>query len=319
MRRLTQKDIISRIKEVHGDTYDLSKVNYVNRRTKILVGCKNHDSIHYWETTTEQLFRGQVCNICGKNNASKKRRVSFKEFIKTAESNHPKEYWNRYKVINESYTLLSGKVSVICKKHNIKWDILAQVFAKGQGCRECSFEKTSLALRMPLSEIIEKGKRLYNDKYDYSKTKQPNNQNDEILVICPKHGEFNTIVGNHISSNLRSGCPICNASRGEKKLIEYFTNKNIPFEVQKTFKDLRNERKLRFDFYIKSINTVIEFNGRQHYEPVTAFGGKEAFKECQKLDNIKKQYCVDNNIYFEVIKYDQDINIRMDEILTKYS
>ena len=62
------------------------------------------------------------------------------------------------------------------------------------------------------------------------------------------------------------------------------------------FDDCRNIYPLRFDFYIPSINTCIEYDGEQHYRPVEYFGGEEAFKQRIINDNIKTQYCKDNNI-----------------------
>lgn len=62
MRKLTISEIKKRIIEVHGNRFDLSKIDYQNRRTKVEVICKEHGS---WMTTTEQLFRGQGCPTCG--------------------------------------------------------------------------------------------------------------------------------------------------------------------------------------------------------------------------------------------------------------
>lgn len=87
---------------------------------------------------------------------------------------------------------------------------------------------------------------------------------------------------------------------------------NIYIIREKTFDDCVNpftNRKLRFDFYLPKYNTCIEFNGKQHYE----FGkgnysySKEKLKDQQNRDNIKKQYCFNNNINYIVIPY-WDIN-----------
>ena len=39
-RRLTQEQVIERIVQIHWNTYDLSRVNYKNKRTKIELVCK---------------------------------------------------------------------------------------------------------------------------------------------------------------------------------------------------------------------------------------------------------------------------------------
>ena len=53
---------------------------------------------------------------------------------------------------------------------------------------------------------------------------------------------------------------------------------------------------MRFDFYLPDYNTCIEFDGEQHFKPIKHFGGKERFKQQQKNDQIKNDYCVENNI-----------------------
>ena len=56
------------------------------------------------------------------------------------------------------------------------------------------------------------------------------------------------------------------------------------FKQQFMFDGLRNIKSLKCDFYLPKYRIVIEFNGRQHYEPVSAFGGKNAFFETQKRE-----------------------------------
>ena len=48
---------------------------------------------------------------------------------------------------------------------------------------------------------------------------------------------------------------------------------------------------------------LIEYDGIQHYEAVEIFGGIPAFKKRQKRDQIKNQYCKDNNIKLIRIPY----------------
>lgn len=83
--KLTQEVIIQRIKKLHGNIYDLSLVNYKNRRTKIELVCKKHGG---WMTLTEQLFRGQGCPVCGKKQAGKTQRIKFDDFVKRANKIH---------------------------------------------------------------------------------------------------------------------------------------------------------------------------------------------------------------------------------------
>jgi len=58
---------------------------------------------------------------------------------------------------------------------------------------------------LSVKEITEKAQKIHGNKYDYSKTK-PGNMQSKITIICPKHGEFEQNIYNHIK---RNGCPEC--------------------------------------------------------------------------------------------------------------
>ncbi len=60
--------------------------------------------------------------------------------------------------------------------------------------------------KLTTEEFIEKAKKIHGSKYDYSKTYYLGNK-VKIKIICPKHGEFQQIAGNHISK--KCNCPKC--------------------------------------------------------------------------------------------------------------
>ena len=61
---------------------------------------------------------------------------------------------------------------------------------------------------------------------------------------------------------------------------------------------------LRCDFYLPDYNTVIEYNGLQHYEPISVFGGIDGLIQTQKRDLIKYDYLQANKIQLIIIRYD---------------
>ena len=63
----------------------------------------------------------------------------------------------------------------------------------------------------------------------------------------------------------------------------------------------------RIDIYIKELNTAIEYNGKQHYEPVTYFGGEKGFLRTVERDHIKKIKCQINGCNLIEIRYDEDL------------
>ena len=64
-RKLTQKEVLDRFKKVHGDEYDYSLVDYVNRDTKIIIRCKK-DGHGDFQQTPGMHWSGQGCPQCGK-------------------------------------------------------------------------------------------------------------------------------------------------------------------------------------------------------------------------------------------------------------
>jgi hypothetical protein len=61
-RVLSQKEVIERLKKVWGDKYDLSKVEYINARTKITPICKIHGEFKMRFSDFENLHGCPFCN-----------------------------------------------------------------------------------------------------------------------------------------------------------------------------------------------------------------------------------------------------------------
>ena len=102
-------------------------------------------------------------------------------------------------------------------------------------------------------------------------------------------------------------------SIGESKIKHYLNNKKINFIFQKWFDDCRDRNPLPFDFYLIDLNTIIEFDGRQHFEETEHF--TYPLELVQKHDKIKNEYCYKNCINLIRIPY-WNIN-KINQILDK--
>ena len=78
MSKITNEIFIQRAKEVHGDVYDYSKVEYTSKNL-IKIICKVHGE--FMQKPNNHLS-GQGCKLCGylKNKLSKQ--IPFEEFVK---------------------------------------------------------------------------------------------------------------------------------------------------------------------------------------------------------------------------------------------
>lgn len=82
----------------------------------------------------------------------------------------------------------------------------------------------------------------------------------------------------------------------EDKVIRILKAANVSFVREKTFSDLRGGL-YRFDFYLPRFNTVIEVNGRQHYEFAPHFyKQRRDFLTAQLRDRRKISYCLAHKI-----------------------
>ena len=130
--------------------------------------------------------------------------------------------------------------------------------------------------------------------------------NTPIEVWCKQHERYFTVTPKQHLKGKK--CPHDNESKGETAVRSILEKNNIQYKQYHKMKGcfvMRNERciLLTFDFYLPNNNTIIEYDGRQHYEPVNYFGGKESFQRQVTLDAIKNDFCKDNKINLIRIPY----------------
>lgn len=104
-------------------------------------------------------------------------------------------------------------------------------------------------------------------------------------------------------------CPNCLSSKGEQLVRNYLEKHKIVFEKEKVFPNLKYRKPLRFDFYLPDYNSIIEFDGMQHFKPVkfnANTSDKRAvyeYEELKKRDKMKNDYCKKNHINILRIRY----------------
>lgn len=158
-----------------------------------------------------------------------------------------------------------------------------------------------------------KGTYSYCEEKGYKILSPYISNSDKILIDFNCGHEPHWIIPAMLKQNY--GCPICHESKGEKTIREYLEKNNIEFEQEYKFDNCKYKDFLRFDFYVPEYNLCVEFDGIQHFEAKDFFGGKETLKLTQKRDNIKNNYCKDNNINLLRIAYYDIDNI--EKILDK--
>lgn len=85
----------------------------------------------------------------------------------------------------------------------------------------------------------------------------------------------------------------------EEKVIKILKAAAVKFQREKTFNDLRGGR-YRYDFYIPSMNILIEVDGQFHTHPIR---GEQELKAQKERDRRKNSYALAHNIPLYRIPY----------------
>lgn len=111
------------------------------------------------------------------------------------------------------------------------------------------------------------------------------------------------------------------ASRGEIKICDILEESDLDFVEEYSFPDLVSVRgrPLRFDFCVfddsGDIDFLLEFQGIQHYQAKSKFGGIQGLQKQQYNDMQKREYCKKHNLKLVVIPYWDEPKINYDYIL----
>lgn len=193
-RLMDEVEFISRAKEILGDNYDFSKVDYINSQTKVRLICKDHGEFSI--TPNSILSQHQGCKKCGYIRAGVNQKLSKAEEYKRLLE---EKYGEIYDLSLTEYVDRKTPLVVICKKHG-PFTVDSWAFLNGRvGCTYCSGKYLcNDDYRQRLEQIHGKGRYTY----------------DLIETTKKKFGITCNICGNKwytlVMHLLRgSGCPNC--------------------------------------------------------------------------------------------------------------
>lgn len=272
---------------------------YYNCKQKILLQCYCGSN---FKTTFDEFKNGnkRQCNECGYENGSNKTRKTQYQFESEVNTLTNGEYEVLGKYINDS-TKIKIK-HILCGN---EWEVEPSSFIQGSRCPICqhrSYIKTTDEFNKEMYNLVGK---------EYEALEEYKGGEVKILVRHNKCGHEYYVKPNNFRHGRR--CPKCslpNNPKTEKHIAELLKTINISFKRQKTFDDCINPntgKKLKFDFAIynddQSLFCLLEYDGKQHFEPIKYFGGDKSLSETKFRDNIKNNYCRQNNIKLIRIPY----------------
>lgn len=245
------------------------------------------------------------CPDCVKrNNLIEKQNKEFPIIKEYVESNNEILLSSQNEYINSE-----SRLKIMCPKGHIRKQTWSKYFHRGQRCPICN--KWHVYTYSEVEEYLsELGLTLLTEEKDYKNCK------GKLNIQCENGHQFEQSFD--AIKNAHCVCPECSMSFGERKLLNILRDKNICFKTQYAFNDCKSDRniKLRFDFAIlknDKVTNLIEVNGQQHYSSIDLWGGGEKLKIQQRNDNIKEEFCKNNNIPLTIIPYWEIDN--MEEII----
>ena len=289
--RITFEDWVKRAKKMpQGAEYTWEKPDNFDIKKSVTV----FHSVCGKKTRIQpgHFSEGHRCKVCSDRQNGKNRRRTNAQWIKDAGS---QPQGNEYAWL-EPYVTTNTKILAKHLTCGFTYKVAPAKFLLGRRCPKCF------------------GHIQHDNEWWQAKAKQQpqadeyewlgrySNYDGKILVrhiVCGK--EFRTSPGNFIRG---SRCPFCASPKGELLISDWLIDKDIAFVYQKSFPGLVGSKKLMsFDFYIPDTKTAIEYNGIQHYEPVTFFGGINKYKNQVEHDNAKALFCLSRGIRLVVLPY----------------
>ena len=259
-----------------------------NNYEDVIVRCKKCGNERH--TTSSNILRFG-CGYCKHKESGQKRSMNQEEFIYKSNIKHN----NKYNYSKTNYINCKTPVTIICPIHG-EFEQKPIKHLSGQGCPKC------VGKNWTREDFIVCANKIHNNKYNYSNLEW-NGFTKTVKIICPIHGEFNQNAYVHL--RVGCGCPKCSQSHGEREVSKCLSDLKIEYCYQYYIKNPYKNNNFCVDFYIEYNNCtyIIEYNGRQHYEPVERFGGEEAFKKQIERDQDLRNYCSENNIQLLEIEY----------------
>jgi len=203
-RTFTNEIFINKAKEIHGDKFDYSYVNYIDSQTHVTIICFSCNNT--FKTIPNNHLRGKGCKKCATKLNAEKLKKSQEQFIKECREKHKDEIGLPiYDYSLVEYKSTHKKIIIICKTHG-RFEQCPSDHLSGKSCNECGILKRTINQTFTQKQFLEKAFEKHGNKYDYSQVNYINSQT-KIIIKC---NICNYIFEQQPNSHLQGcGCDKC--------------------------------------------------------------------------------------------------------------
>jgi hypothetical protein len=145
-KRFTTLEFIDKSKDIHGNKYDYSKVEYINQRKKVTIICPEHGEFE--QLPCNHYNNGCGCPKCRAVDLHDRTKTSVDDFIKKSIEAHG----DRYDYSKVEYHNNKKDVCIICSDHGEFWQTPTNHYIGKKGCPSCVSSKGENEIRKILTE-----------------------------------------------------------------------------------------------------------------------------------------------------------------------
>lgn len=274
--KLTTVEFIKRAKEIHGNRYDYSKVEYKNSTTKICIICPKHGE--FFQAPRDHLQSKGCFSCAGKD-------IDTKRFI---EYSH-KVHGNKYDYSKVEYKNSTTKVCIICPEHGEFYQKPNNHLRCGNGCPRCGGN-----IKLTTESFIKKSIEVQGDKYDYSKVEYKNTRTP-VEIFCKVHGYFTQIPSNHLQGQ---GCPKCNVGFSSDSKLSLLSDSDVEHLSVHQLIELIGQNLLPADFKVLTRSAAGSIERKDDISKLRESIGSGA-EENETADEVGEQVLQEEQLDFE--------------------
>lgn len=213
-KSLTTEKVVARFKNINGNFYDYSKVEYVNIRTKVEVVCPAHGSFYI---RPQCHYKGVGCKKCFIDRLT----LSEEEYLDSVKKKHNNKY--DYSLVD--YVDTSEKIKIVCPSCG-PFEIVANKHRMGSGCPKCGHKERGKRSRGSKATFVNSAREVHGSLYNYDKVVFKLSK-EKVLMHCTVHNkDFWQTPSNHIKGQKAPCCGLEDMSNTKTMTKEEFVTKS---------------------------------------------------------------------------------------------
>jgi hypothetical protein len=227
-----------------------TRAQFNGRYVKVPLWCTVHEEF-FEQAPGNHLSLGQGCPKCGKTVYKEKRRKA------DPVADFRKVHGDIYDYSRVVYENVHTPVEIVCPTHGVFWQ-KPNSHLTGQGCPHC-WENRRKAFGAAKTadykdNFAERAARIH--KGAYAVVVPPEHSHDDVVLNCPKHGDFTQKAFSHLDGH---GCPTCGktTSYAQLDLAEFVAS----LGVEVVHEDRKVLKGREIDIWVPSHNIGIEYHG----------------------------------------------------------